>query len=906
MDNRRRDASGRHSNQSDIGRGVISTDPVAQVFTQYRRRNAMRLANRVLFCALAIFVLSVVGMAQAPRDERDPRNPSPSVGTGGPEGGPTGLFTIYDGQVLRRGEFSISFAFSNYDRDPGNVDITDWPASFNVGLTDHIELFFKTNGYRGVKVNNPQNLSSFYLPNTQGYFSGTLLGSGPAIILAPSGPNVGTLAGTAVFRPPFCPACAPAGVFNVYYNAGQPLVAYPYTGGAGPNFGLGPGFIGSLFGFPGFSATLGPPSGGTSNFGAAGVFPGVGSPVGSILPGVVLATTVLPCTALTGNCQPPGAPGTQSPIVVPVTYTTAPSYLPDAPFISRLYGESSLTNFVGGAKIRLTNPRSAFGFGFIPFYRWYPDSGSDAASFNQLQRGASPGGDIGDFGLVMFVDGRLSRSVNLSANLGYILNSNPKDPNGVALLDRPDELIAGIGVDFPINKYVQPMAELRSTQYVGGRTPNAFPNNPVEFLAGIKIYPARWWGFGAWYRRALNDQRAKNINAVDANTTISNITNVNVPGRGLVVVPGTSVVSTSAGIPLGFQPSSDPYGFGAQLWLGHRHKREPAILPNVPPVAALAASVTTVTLPCAPGFHSSSGACPASVSTTVALTTTASDPDGDTLLYSYTVTGGRITGEGANVSWDLSGVGAGTYTASVDVDDGCGCITAATTTVTIASCPDCVPDIVCPAPTASCPDAVDQGTPITFTVGGKLDATPAISGYNWTVSAGTITSGQGTPSITVSTDNLAGQSVTATVELAGVDPSCPRTASCTTSVKPLPAKPRLFDEYGNIRFNDEKARLDNYAIQLQNEPTSQGYIIAFGSCDTEGQTRGNRAKDYLVNTRGIDAGRLVVVDGGCMPELKVQLWIVPQGATPPTPDTTGAVSPCPDCKKKPARRRTRR
>jgi PKD-like domain len=907
MDNRRRDASGRHSNQSEIGRGVVSTDPVAKVLTQYRRRNAMRLANRVLFCALAIFVLSVVGMGQAPRDERDPRNPSPSVGTGGPEGGPTGLFTIYDGQVLRKGEFSFSVAFSNYDRDPGNVDITDWPASFNVGLTDHIELFFKTNAYRGIKVNNPQNLSSFYLPNVQGFFSGTLLGSGPAVILSPQGPNVGTLAGTAVFRPPFCPACAPAGIFNVYYNAGQPLVAYPYTGGAGPNFGLGPGFIGSLFGFPGFSATLGPPSGGTSNFGAAGRFPGVGSPVGSILPGVVLATQILPCTALTGNCQPPALPGTQNPIIVPITYTVSPSYLPDAPFVSRLYGESSLTNFVGGAKIRLTDPRSAFGFGFIPFYRWYPDTGGSPSDFNQLQRGASPGGDIGDFGLVMFVDGRLSRSVNLSANLGYILNSNPKDPSGVAMLDRPDEIIAGVGVDFPINKYVQPMAELRSTQYVGGRTPNAFPNNPVEFTAGIKIYPARWWGFGAWFRRALNDQRAKNLNPVDATVPVNNITNVNVPGRGLVVVPGTSFVATSAGVPLGFQPSSDPYGFGAQLWFGHRHKREPAILPNQPPTAALAASTTSITLPCPPGQHSSSGGCPAGVSTTVSLTTTASDPDGDTLLYSYTVTGGRITGEGANVSWDLSGVGPGTYTASVDVDDGCGCITSATTTVTIANCPDCVPDIVCPAPTASCPDAVEQGQSITFTVGGNLNATPAISGYNWTVSAGTITSGQGTPSITVSTDNLGGQSVTATVELAGVDPSCPRTASCTTSIKAPPAKPRLFDEYGNIRFNDEKARLDNYAIQLQNEPTAQGYIIAYGSCDAEGQTRGNRAKDYLVNTRGIDAGRLVVVDGGCMPELKVQLWIVPQGATPPTPDTTGAVSPCPDCKKKPVRRRgTRR
>src|SRR2546422_2385879 len=220
--------------------------PVARAFTQYRRRNAMRFANRVLLCALAIFVLAGIAFGQTPRGEGDPRNLSPSVGTGGPEGGPTGLFTIYDGQTLRKGEFTFSVAYSNFDRDPGNVDITDWPASFNVGLNDHLELFFKTNAYRGIKVNNPQNLSSFYLPNPKGFFSATLLGSGPAIILAPSGPNVGTLAGTAVFRPPFCPNCVAAtDPLFVYYNAGQPFVPYPYTG-TGPNFGLGPGPIGGL------------------------------------------------------------------------------------------------------------------------------------------------------------------------------------------------------------------------------------------------------------------------------------------------------------------------------------------------------------------------------------------------------------------------------------------------------------------------------------------------------------------------------------------------------------------------------------------------------------------------------------------------------------------------------------
>jgi len=364
------------------------------------------------------------------------------------------------------------------------------------------------------------------------------------------------------------------------------------------------------------------------------------------------------------------------------------------------------------------------------------------------------------------------------------------------------------------------------------------------------------------------------------------------------------VIATAGGFPLGFQPSTDPNGFGFQFFAGHRNKREPSILPNQPPTASLAASATTITMPCPPGTHS--GSCPTTANTTVGLTTTASDPDGDTLLYTYTVTGGRITGEGTSVSWDLSGAAPGTYTASVEVDDGCGCITSSTTTVTIANCSDCVPDLVCPNVRPDCPTGeVEQGTPVTFSVnvsGGTPAVTPT---YNWTVSAGTITSGQGTSSITVSTAGTAGQSITGTVELGGLAPSCGRTASCTGAVKPPPLNPRKFDEYGNIRFNDEKARLDNFAIQLQNEPASRGAIVGYGSCDAEGTTRANRAKDYLVNTRGIDASRLDVIDGGCLPELLVQLWIVPQGATLTTGDATGTISPCPDCKKKPTRRRGR-
>src|SRR5947207_5487284 len=134
-----------------------------------------------------------------------------------------------------------------------------------------------------------------------------------------------------------------------------------------------------------------------------------------------------------------------------------------------------------------------------------------------MQRGSGPGGSKGDFGLVFALDGRLSRSVNLSANLGYILNSNPKFPDGSVILDRPDEFLAGIGFDFPVNKHFQPIFEVRSTQYVGGRTPNAFENSPVDFIGGVKIYPRRWFGIGAAYRRHLNQQDDGHFNKTDFN-----------------------------------------------------------------------------------------------------------------------------------------------------------------------------------------------------------------------------------------------------------------------------------------------------------------------------------------------------------------------------------------------------
>ncbi len=56
----------------------------------------------------------------------------------------------------------------------------------------------------------------------------------------------------------------------------------------------------------------------------------------------------------------------------------------------------------------------------------------------------------------------------------------------------------------------------------------------------------------------------------------------------------------------------------------------------------------------------------------IAVTAVANDVDNDPLTYQYTVSNGKIVGQGAKVVWDLSGVTVGTYTITAAVDDGCG------------------------------------------------------------------------------------------------------------------------------------------------------------------------------------------------------------------------------------------
>ena len=80
---------------------------------------------------------------------------------------------------------------------------------------------------------------------------------------------------------------------------------------------------------------------------------------------------------------------------------------------------------------------------------------------------------------------------------------------------------------------------------------------------------------------------------------------------------------------------------------------------------------------------------------------------------------------------------------------------------------------------------------------------------------------------------------------------------------------RKFDEFGDIQESDLKARLDNFAIQVQSEKGTKGFILL--------------EKRHLIDTYGVPVSRIRTIDGGYRKRRSVELWIVPAGEPLPIP-----------------------
>ncbi len=270
----------------------------------------------------------------------------------------------------------------------------------------------------------------------------------------------------------------------------------------------------------------------------------------------------------------------------------------------------------------------------------------------------------------------------------------------------------------------------------------------------------------------------------------------------------------------------------------------------------------------------------------------ASDPDGDSLTYTWSATGGSVDGTGADARWSAGNAGAGSYSVSAHVDDGHGGSATCSVDIRVNAPP---PPPAPKPPVMSC--STDRGTVM---AGERVNVSASASSpqsfalnYTWRSNAGQIV-GTGS-SVQFDTTGLGPGTYTITGRVDdGHDGAADCTVNVTVQQPPPPPQASKINECTTYKAgisrtdNACKRVLDDVALRLQNEP--KGTIVIIGYADPKeprmkkvGQERADNAAKYLVG-KGIDMSRITVragsgQEGAGAANRRIEIIWVPEGAT---------------------------
>lgn len=292
---------------------------------------------------------------------------------------------------------------------------------------------------------------------------------------------------------------------------------------------------------------------------------------------------------------------------------------------------------------------------------------------------------------------------------------------------------------------------------------------------------------------------------------------------------------------------------------------------------SLAVTVSPGTPP-APGTISGTAAqCPALTGQTYTIAVVS-----NATTYNWTVpTGWSITGGQGTTSLTVTTGSAGQNgNISVTAGNSCGTSSPSTLAVTVLPGTPAIPGAIS-GTTAQCPGLTGQG----YSISSVANATT----YTWAVPTGwTITAGQGTRSISVST-GTAGQNGNITVTAGN---SCGTSSPNTLAVTVQPGTPAT---PGTITGNDAQCPSltgQIYSISPITNATTYTWTVPTGWSITAGQ--GTTSLTVTTGTAGLNGNITVTAGNSCGTSAASSLPVTVLPGTPSTPGTiTGTTSVCP-------------
>lgn len=410
-------------------------------------------------------------------------------------------------------------------------------------------------------------------------------------------------------------------------------------------------------------------------------------------------------------------------------------------------------------------------------------------------------------------------------NWGYRFTRDPRF-GGVRAMTQADQMRFGLGFLVWPERRFQLMSEYSGLVFVGDSTPNTTfgARDPFEVVSGVRLYPWRNVAMDLGYRNTAN-----------------------------------------------LAAHGDRNGFVVKLSAVHWLSVAPKPL-NRPPMAACTADKSSV-------FAGSDDV--------VGVAARASDPDGDTLNYSWSASGGRVEGSGASVRWNSAGAAPGMYTVSVRVDDGMGGTASCSVDIRVEPRPNRAPSLSCSAERSS----VMAGERVRIRAQASDPDGDRLT-YSWRANSGQII-GSG-ESVQLDTSGLAPGRYTVTGR---VEDGRGGAADCSADVGvETPPPPPQASKLNECFFRASSARVDNVckrvlddvALRLQNSPRARVVVVGYADPkesrpDRLAAQRADAAKKYLAGKGIADARVDARVASGQVgagkQNRRIDVVWVPEGAT---------------------------